>query len=265
VAEAGPFVLPDERAPVGDPALRRPARRVREIPTEERPRERLAARGVAGLTTAELIALVWGSGARGLGAVDLAEEALARHDGLAGLARAGELELVDLPGVGVAKAAQLTASFELGRRLLADWPAGRWTVRTPRDVADRLIPLMGHLEREELRVVLLNAKNAVLKVVTVYQGNVSASLVRVGELFRDAVRINAAGAILVHNHPSGDPTPSPDDLHLTAEALAAGRLLDIELLDHLVVGHDAFVSLRDRGIAFDRGGPGLRGRPAAAE
>jgi DNA repair protein RadC len=113
--------------------------------------------------------------------------------------------------------------------------------------------------------VLLNAKNAVLKVVTVYQGNVSASLVRVGELFRDAVRISAAGVILVHNHPSGDPTPSPDDLHLTAEALAAGRLLDIELLDHLVVGHDTFVSLRDRGIAFDRGGPGLRAGATAAE
>jgi DNA repair protein RadC len=243
--------------------LHRPAgRRLREIPAEDRPRERLAARGAAGLTTAELIALVWGSGARGMGAVDLAEEALARHDGLAGLARASELELVDLPGVGTAKAAQLTASFELGRRLMADWLAGRWTVRSPRDVADRLMPLMGHLEREELRVVLLNAKNAVLKVVTVYQGNVSASLVRVGELFRDAVRVNAAGAILVHNHPSGDPTPSPDDLHLTAEALAAGRLLDIELLDHLVIGHDAFVSLRDRGVSFDR--PGARGLRAAA-
>lgn len=265
MADVGTLVLPDGPTRAGAAALRRPARRVREIPAEERPRERLAARGAAGLTTAELIALIWGSGARGLGAVDLAEEALARHDGLAGLAGAGELELVDLPGVGAVKAAQLTASFELGRRLLADWPAGRWTVRTPRDVADRLIPLMGHLEREELRVVLLNAKNAVLKVVTVYQGNVSASLVRVGELFRDAVRINAAGAVLVHNHPSGDPTPSPDDLHLTAEALAAGRLLDIELLDHVVIGHDTFVSLRDRGIAFDRGGPGLRGRPAAAE
>ena len=87
---------------------------------------------------------------------------------------------------------------------------------------------------------------------TVYQGNVSSSLVRVGELFRDAVRLNAAGVILVHNHPSGDPTPSPDDLHLTAEALAAGRLLDIAMLDHLVIGHDAYISLRDRGVAFDR-------------
>jgi len=119
-------------------------------------------------------------------------------------------------------------------------------------VAERLILQMGRLEREELRVVLLNTKNAVLRVSTVYQGNVSSSLVRVGELYRDAVRLNASGIILVHNHPSGDPTPSPDDLHLTAEALAAGRLLDIELLDHLVIGHDAFVSLRERGVAFGR-------------
>jgi DNA repair protein RadC len=227
-------------------------RAIRELPADERPRERLALRGVAGLTSAELIALLWGSGSRGRSAVDLAEDALGRHDGLTGLARASELELEAIPGIGGAKAAQLTAAFELGRRLLADWPSGRWSIRSPHDVADRLMLQMGRLEREELRVVLLNTKNAVLRVATVYQGNVSSSLVRVGELFRDAVRLNASGVILVHNHPSGDPTPSPDDLHLTAEALAAGRLLDIDLLDHLVVGHDAWVSLRDRGVSFDR-------------
>jgi DNA repair protein RadC len=235
-----------------------PDRRIREVPPEERPRERLAQRGVAGLSAAELIGLVWGSGRRGLSAVGLADEALARFDGLTGLARASEVELEGLPGIGEARAAQLVASFELGRRMLADWPSGRWTIRSPADVADRLVLQMGRLEREELRVLLLNTRNTVLRVVTVYQGNVSSSLVRVGELFRDAVRLNAAGVILVHNHPSGDPTPSPDDLHLTAEALAAGRLLDIEVLDHLVVGHDAYVSLRDRGVAFDRqagGGP----------
>jgi DNA repair protein RadC len=157
-----------------------------------------------------------------------------------------------MSGIGPVKAGQLVAAFELGRRLMADWPSGRWSVRGPSDVADRLILQMGRLEREELRVVILDTKNHVLRVQTVYQGNVSSSLVRVGELYRDAVRLNAAGVILVHNHPSGDPTPSPDDLHLTAEALAAGRLLDIALLDHLVIGHDAFVSLRDRGVAFDR-------------
>ncbi|MDQ2964574.1 MAG: DNA repair protein RadC [Chloroflexota bacterium] len=228
------------------------SRAIREIPPAERPRERLALRGASGLRSAELIALLWGSGAAGRSAIVLAEDALARHEGLTGLARATDVELEAIPGVGQAKAAQLTAAFELGRRLLADWPSARWTVRSPRDVADRLVLQMGRLEREELRVVLLNTKNVVLRVATVYQGNVASSLVRVGELYRDAVRLNATGVILVHNHPSGDPTPSPDDLHLTAEALAAGRLLDIQLLDHLIVGHDAFVSLRDRGVSFDR-------------
>ncbi|HJP89168.1 MAG TPA: DNA repair protein RadC [Candidatus Limnocylindrales bacterium] len=217
-------------------------------PIEERPRERLAMRGAAGLTAGELIALVTGM------PVERAGEVVARFEGLTGVARASGIELEASPGVGPASAARLQASFELGRRLLADWPAGRWSIRSPRDVADRLVLQMGRLEREELRVVILNSKNAVLRVVTAYQGNVSASLVRVGELFRDAVRLDAAGVILVHNHPSGDPTPSPDDLHLTAEALAAGRLLDIDLLDHLVIGHDSYVSLRDRGVAFERGG-----------
>jgi DNA repair protein RadC len=227
--------------------------RIRELPAAERPRERLELRGPSGLTAAELIGLVWGSGSRGRSAVDVAEDAVTRFEGLTGLSRATGPELEALPGVGAARAAQLQAAFELGRRLLADWPSGRWSVRSPRDVADRLVLQMGRLEREELRVVILNTRNAVLRIVTAYQGNVSASLVRVGELFRDAVRLDAAGVILVHNHPSGDPTPSPDDLHLTAEALAAGRLLDIDVLDHLVVGHDAWVSLRDRGVSFDRG------------
>ncbi len=138
------------------------------------------------------------------------------------------------------------------------------TIRRPDDVALLLMSEMGALEREELRVVLLTAKNSVMKVVTVYQGNVSASLVRVGELFRDAVRESASGVVVVHNHPSGDPTPSSDDLHLTAEALAAGRLLDIDLLDHLIVGRDTYISLRDRGVAFDRVGHNHEPRPASA-
>ena len=111
----------------------------------------------------------------------------------------------------------------------------------------------------------LNTKNVVQRATTVYVGNVSASLVRIGELFRDAVRLDAAGIVLVHNHPSGDPTPSPDDLHLTAEAIAAGRLLDVDVLDHVVIGHDAWVSLRDRGVAFDRAVAAVpRGRPDRA-
>ena len=237
------------------PAVSGPAsRRLRELPLEERPRERLQRRGAAGLATAEVIALVWGSGCSGRNALDIAADAVATHGGVAGLASATTEELERLPGVGSARAAQLAAAFELGRRAAAQWPAGRLVVRAPGDLADRLLPEMGRLEREELRVALLNTKNVVLGVETVYRGNVSTALVRVGELFRDAVRRHAAGLILVHNHPSGDPSPSPDDLHLTAEVVAAGRLLDVAVLDHLILGHDAHVSLRDRGVPFDAPG-----------
>jgi DNA repair protein RadC len=237
------------------PAHRTASRSIRDLPAAERPRERLALRGPGGLSAAELIALVWGTGSGGRSAMELAEEALRRHASVGALARATDLELAAIPGVGEAKAARLAAAFELGRRSVADWPPGRWTIRSPRDVADRLMVEMGRLEREELRALSLNAKNVVQRVSTVYVGNVSASLVRVGELFRDAVRLDASGVILVHNHPRGDRTPSPDDLHLTAEAIAAGRLLDVDVLDHVVIGHDAWVSLRDRGVGFDRPGP----------
>ncbi len=235
-----------------DQSLPRP-RRLRESPQPERPRERLGQLGPGALRTAELIGLLWGTGDPGGAAEALAEEALARLDGLSGLAAASAADIETLPGVGPMRAARLAAALELGRRAATAWPERRWVVRAPRDLADRLMPEMGRLEREEMRVVLLDARNAVLGVMTVYVGNVSAALVRVGELFRDGVRRHAAGLILVHNHPSGDPSPSPDDLHLTAEAVAAGRLLDLPVLDHLIVGHGTFLSLRDRGVSFDRG------------
>ena len=229
-----------------------PRHSVRELPAAERPRERLVAAGAASLSSGELLALVWGSGSRAMTSIDLARDTLARHGSLADLARADLLELTRQPGIGPARAAQLVAAFELGRRTLVDSGVGRWTVRAPRDVADRLSPLLAGLEREELHVLLLNTKNVVLRQSLVYRGNVSAAVVRIGELFRDAVRMHAAGLIVVHNHPSGDPEPSPDDIALTAEAVAAGRLLDVPVLDHVVIASSGFVSLRDRGIAFDR-------------
>ena len=226
-------------------------RSVRELPLAERPRERLVAHGAAVLSAAELIGLLWGPGSRRDAAAAMAEDALLRCDGLSGLASASPREIERVPGVGPARAARLSAAFELGRRAVVDWPVGRWTIQSPQDLAGRLIAELGHLLREELRVVLLDTRNGVLAMPTVYRGNVSVALVRIGELFRDAVRLHAARLILVHNHPSGDPTPSPDDLHMTAEAVAAGRLLDIMVLDHLVIGHGSFVSLRDRGVAFE--------------
>jgi len=229
-----------------------PRRAVRELPVGERPRERLWSHGAAALSASELLAVLWGSGGVAGSSIEMAEGLLGRHGTLGELARADLLELTGMRGVGTARAAQLLAAFEIGRRSLSGPNGSRWIIRAPRDISDRLMPEMGRLEREELRVLLLNAKNVVLRQVTVYQGNVSAALVRVAELFRDAVRIHAAGVIVVHNHPSGDPEPSPDDLHLTAEAIAAGRLLDIALLDHVILAADAYVSLRDRGISFDR-------------
>ena len=128
----------------------------------------------------------------------------------------------------------------------------RWMVRAPNDIASRMIVDMAGLETEELRAVILNTKNRVLQVVTVARGSLNSAQIRVGECYREAVRANAAGIVLVHNHPSGDPTPSQDDIHLTAEVLAAGRLLDIDLLDHIVVARDGYVDLHDRGTSFDR-------------
>lgn len=138
-----------------------------------------------------------------------------------------------------------------GARMSLGVEGASWTIRGPSDIGDGLVLQLGQLEREELWVVFLNAKNVVVGQQQVYRGNVSASLVRVGELFTEAVRRCVPRIILAHNHPSGDPTPSPDDLNLTATAIAAGRLLDVEVLDHIVVGRTGFVSLRDRGIAFD--------------
>jgi DNA repair protein RadC len=225
--------------------------RSRELPLAEQPGRRLEMHGPAGMSATELIGLIWGSRARQGAADGIAADVLSRCDGLAGLARATPQELAQVPGVGPARAARLSAALELGRRAVVDWPVGRWSIRGPRDLADRLVADLGHLQREELRVVLLDTRNGVLAMPTVYVGNVSAALVRIAELFRDAVRLHAARLILVHNHPSGDPTPSPDDLHMTAEAVAAGRLLDIAVLDHLVIGHGAFTSLRDRGVPFE--------------
>ncbi|MEO6349765.1 MAG: DNA repair protein RadC [Candidatus Limnocylindrales bacterium] len=222
------------------------ARAVRELPVADRPRERLAVHGPAALSSSELLSVLWGT----LGSADTI---LARHGSLGELARADIIELIRTPGIGPARASQLLVAFEIGRRASTDnGSGGRWAVRAPRDVADRLLSEMGRLEREELRVLLMNTKNVVLRQVTVYKGNVSAALVRVAELFRDAVRVHAAGIIVVHNHPSGDAEPSPDDLHLTAEAIAGGRLLDIPVLDHIILAGDGYVSLRDRGVSFDR-------------
>lgn len=131
-------------------------------------------------------------------------------------------------------------------------PGRSWSIRSPADVADRLMLQMAHLDREVLDVLSLDTKNRVMDQTRLYVGNVSQSLVRVAEVLRPPLLLGASGLILVHPHPSGNPDPSPDDLHLTAQVLAAARLMDLALLDHILVGRDGWISLRDRGILFTR-------------
>ena len=174
---------------------------------------------------------------------------LAEVGGLTGLSVLHPTELTSRHAIPARRAAAVAAAFELGRRV-AESAASRpgWRVRSPADVGERLVPAMRYLEREELRVLLLNTKNVVTGTVTVYAGNLAGSSVRVGEVFRDAVRRQAAAIVVVHNHPSGDPSPSAEDLRITAELAEAGRLLDIELLDHVVIAARGWVSLRALGV-----------------
>jgi DNA repair protein RadC len=182
--------------------------------------------------------------------------------GLPGLSRATPRELMAL-GLTRRAALRLTASIAVGRRIAGAWPADEWRVRSPSDVGERLLESMGPLEREELRVLLLDTKNTITAQRTVYRGNLAGSSVRVGEVFRDAVRDCAAAIVVVHNHPSGDPAPSGDDLRITAELAHAGRLLDIELLDHLVIGRGRWVSLRQIGAVGSFGRNDAEDRAAA--
>ena len=214
------------------------------------PRERLKRLGARALTTAELIAIILRIGTPGENVIHLAERLLREHGGLLGLARVPLNELTRTKGVGETKAIQLQAVFELGHRIRLESTGARTIVRTPGDAAT-LCGDMGQLEQEEMRTVLLDTKNHVLAMPTVYSGSLHTTVIRVSELFREAVRQNCAAIIVVHNHPSGDPTPSPEDVAVTREIVQAGKILDIEVLDHLVIGAGAkFVSLKERGLGF---------------
>jgi DNA repair protein RadC len=175
---------------------------------------------------------------------------LAEHDGLPGLSRATVTEIQGVHGVGPAKAVQLKAALELGRRLLASGPEERPRVTSPSDAANLLMSDMMFLEQEHLRLILLDTRSGVLATPTVYIGSLNTSVIRIGELFRRALKENAAAMIVAHNHPSGDPTPSPEDVQVTRRLVEAGQLLDLSVLDHIVIGRQRFVSLKERGLGF---------------
>lgn len=223
---------------------------IKDLLSGERPRERLREQGADSLSNAELVAILLRVGTTSENVLRLAERLLITFGGISGLMRASFEEICAQHGMGEAKACQIKAALEMGRRLLKEEPAERLTVRCPADVARILMLEMGHLDQEHLRVVLLNTKNQVMAMQEVYKGSVNTSLVRVAELFRDAIRQNCPAMVVVHNHPSGDPTPSHEDVHLTEQIVNAGKMLDIEVLDHLVITQHKFVSLRERGLGF---------------
>ncbi len=226
--------------------------RIQDLGVSERPRERLAAVGADHLRDAELLAILLRVGVKGENAVVMADRLLHDFGGLTGLQRATFEEVCQQHGLGAAKAAQLKAAMEIGNRLAQrkSEEDNRPTFHSPQEVADHVQYEMSALDQEHLRVMLMDTRNRLEKIVTLYIGSLNSSTVRVGELFKEAIRRNCASIIIIHNHPSGDPSPSPEDITLTKAAVQAGKLLDVEVLDHIVIGRGKFVSLKERGLGF---------------
>ena len=223
---------------------------IRDLPQEERPRERLARHDAGSLSNAELVAILLRVGIGGENVIDLSRRLLHQIGQLPGLARASLTDLQSIKGIGLAKAAQLKAALELGKRLAFTTPEAKPQISSAADAANLLLGDMSFLDREQMRVLLLDTKHRVLDAPTIYVGSLNTSVVRIGELFRRAISRNCAAIIIAHNHPSGDPEPSPEDVAVTQQIVNAGKLLDIEVLDHLIIGEQRFLSLRERGLGF---------------
>ncbi|HEX9036102.1 MAG TPA: DNA repair protein RadC [Ktedonobacterales bacterium] len=223
---------------------------IREMNSEERPRERLERYGAGALQTAELLAIILRTGVQGENVIEVSARLLRDFGGLAGLMSADLPELTNAYGLGQAKATQLKATMEIASRLAALGPEQRPRINSPADVAKLLMLEMAHLAQEQLRVLCLDTKNHVVAQQVVYQGTVNSSAVRVAEVFKPAISRTCPSVIVAHNHPSGDPTPSPEDVRTTEQLRKAGELLDIEVLDHIVIGRHQFVSLKERGLGF---------------
>jgi DNA repair protein RadC len=226
---------------------------IREMAPDDRPRERLRQLGASALSTSELIAILLNTGIKGESVTTMSQRMLRDHDGLAGLMKMDVVELAAIKGLGEAKAAKLKAALEIGRRVSVLRNDDKPRVGSPDDIAGLLSMEMMMLDQEELRVVLLDTKHHILSVSNVYRGTVNAVNVRIAEIFKPAIRHGATAIALVHNHPSGDPAPSTADIKMTRDAVAAGNMLDITVVDHVIIGRGAYVSLKRLGLGFDGG------------
>jgi len=221
---------------------------MKELSPSDRPREKLLQHGVQALGDNELVALVMGSGCRERGALLVANELLSVLGGLHGLVRATCGDLGRVPGIGRARAAQVVAAVELGRRTLAPRPKARLQLRAPREAAAFLMPAFGCRGVEQFGIVLLDTKHRVLRTAVIVVGTLNTAAVEPRDVFREAAIGSAAAIVVFHNHPSGDPSPSPDDVDLTRRLVAAGALMGIEVVDHVILGDMKYCSFKETGL-----------------
>jgi len=223
---------------------------LKELPLDERPREKMIAKGSAALSNAELLAILLRTGTKSDSVLRLAERLLKKHEeiGLAGLAVLTPQEMSKVKGIGIAKAVSIAAAVEIGKRLASLIPGERPAIRSPLDAANYMMAKLRYEVKEHFIVILLSTKNHIIATPTISVGTLNASLVHPRELFKEAINYSAASVILVHNHPSGDPTPSKEDIELTQKLVKAGKLLDISVLDHVIIGDNKYVSLKEKGI-----------------
>jgi len=221
-----------------------------EMPEAERPRERLLRHGPSALSNIELLAILLNTGLPGESVMVVAERLLREYGGFPGLMKLSAEELARIHGLGPAKATKLKASMEIANRILATNPDQKPKISSPDDITNLIGLEMSLLEQEQLRIVLLNTRNEVIGIRTLYQGTTNQAQVRIAEVFRDAVRANAVAIIVVHNHPTGDPTPSSADIDLTRTMVEAGDVLEVKVLDHMIIGHGRHVSMKRLGLGF---------------
>jgi DNA repair protein RadC len=217
-------------------------------PKQERPRERLLQHGPQLLTEAELLGILLGKGTRKKTAIDLARELLDQYGSLQNLFSRSPSELTAIKGIGSAKAATLSSAFELVRRIQSQKDAGKSSFKRSSDVANHYLPLMRDLRKEVFKVLLLNRANRLIKEVTISEGTLDASIVHPRDVFREAILETASGILLIHNHPSGNSSPSEEDLRITKQLVEAGRLLGIKVYDHIILAGEDYRSLADEGL-----------------
>lgn len=218
--------------------------RVNDLPQSDRPRERMVNEGVQALTNGELLALLLNNGTTEMSAIDLGNHILNEMGGFSGIHREDISRLLEIKGVGVAKATRIKAAVEVGQRLANERLEAGFLIKTPEDIVSLVGHEMGGLQQEELWVLLLNSRNKYLGRNQLYKGSQDATTVRVGEIFKEAVRKNVYAIALVHNHPSGNPSESPEDVNMTKAVIQAGAILDIRLIDHVIIAANSHTSIR---------------------